>query len=403
MNLKVAISGASGNVGRKIVPLLLEQNIVPLLVGRNPEKLKTMFPRCKAISYSEINAAALGYDVFVHLTALNTNVSAAYDEFEKINVKLSVDVCNRAKDAGIGRFVFVSSTHALDDKDQSHYARSKRAAAKQLASLTGIDVHVLYSPAVTGDRLSGRLSILNGLPRPLARSVIIMLGALKPTVRAEKIVEAIIRLGAGEAGIEQELLVTDDQQENSVYRALKRTLDLSAAVFLLVFLWWLMAIVWALVRLDSPGPSLFRQIRVGQNETSFVCYKFRTMHVSTPQKGTHEISASSVTRLGRFLRRTKLDELPQVINLVTNEMSLVGPRPCLPSQVELITERRDRKIFAIKPGITGLAQLNGVDMSDPQKLAKWDRRYLDLQGILLDLRLILATALGQGSGDRTQR
>ncbi|MDF1610284.1 sugar transferase [Hoeflea sp. YIM 152468] len=178
-------------------------------------------------------------------------------------------------------------------------------------------------------------------------------------------------------------------------------MDLSAAIFVLVLLWWLMAIVWLLVRLDSPGPGLFKQIRVGRNEQPFLCYKFRTMHLSTPQKGTHEVPVSSVTRLGRFLRRTKLDELPQCINLLKNEMSLVGPRPCLPSQTDLVRERRRRGIFAIKPGITGLAQLNGVDMSDPEKLAKWDRRYLDLRGILLDLRLVIATALGKGGGDRT--
>ncbi|WP_343217472.1 sugar transferase [Hoeflea sp. YIM 152468] len=401
MDLKVVVSGASGNVGRKIVPLLLEENIVPLLVGRDPEKLKALFPRCQAISHPEIDTAAMGYDIFLHLTALNNNVPAAYDEFEKINVDLSVEVCNRAKNAGVGRFVFVSSTHALDDNNQSHYAQSKRAAAKQLAGISGIDVRVLYSPPVIGDSLSGRLRILESLPKAVARSLLVVVAALKATVHAERLVEAIVRPDPGDIDTEKAQLVTDDQDRNRVYGALKRMMDLSAAIFVLVLLWWLMAIVWLLVRLDSPGPGLFKQIRVGRNEQPFLCYKFRTMHLSTPQKGTHEVPVSSVTRLGRFLRRTKLDELPQCINLLKNEMSLVGPRPCLPSQTDLVRERRRRGIFAIKPGITGLAQLNGVDMSDPEKLAKWDRRYLDLRGILLDLRLVIATALGKGGGDRT--
>jgi lipopolysaccharide/colanic/teichoic acid biosynthesis glycosyltransferase len=123
------------------------------------------------------------------------------------------------------------------------------------------------------------------------------------------------------------------------------------------------------------------------------------MYVSAPNAGTHEVPASAVTPLGHFLRRTKLDELPQVINILRNDMSLVGPRPCLPTQSDMIVERRSLGVFEIKPGITGLAQVRGIDMSNPVGLAACDREYLQLQSLLLDTKIILQTARGAGAGD----
>lgn len=120
------------------------------------------------------------------------------------------------------------------------------------------------------------------------------------------------------------------------------------------------------------------------------------MKTGTAHVGTHEVSTSAITRQGQWLRKSKLDELPQIINIFRNEMSLVGPRPCLPSQSELIAERDHRGVLAVKPGITGLAQVNGVDMRFPAKLAQWDARYLALQSLLLDLRILLATAFRRG-------
>ena len=124
------------------------------------------------------------------------------------------------------------------------------------------------------------------------------------------------------------------------------------------------------------------------------------MYVSAPNVATHEAPASAITPLGKFLRKTKIDELPQVFNILANQMSFVGPRPCLPTQTDLIAERQSRNILSLKPGITGLAQVNNVDMSNPEQLAKWDERYLKLRSILLDIQLIAETALGRGSGDK---
>ncbi|QDZ13293.1 sugar transferase [Devosia ginsengisoli] len=190
---------------------------------------------------------------------------------------------------------------------------------------------------------------------------------------------------------------------NASFRILKRVIDLALAIGLVLAIWWAMIIIWAAVRLQSPGPGIYRQPRIGQNGRLFTCLKFRTMLLSTPDRGTHEISDTAVTGLGRFLRRTKLDELPQVFNVIRNEMTFVGPRPSLPSQSEVVIERERRGVLQAKPGITGLAQINGIDMSDPVRLAEYDQRYLELQSPRLDFQIMLATLVGRGGGDRTRK
>jgi len=127
------------------------------------------------------------------------------------------------------------------------------------------------------------------------------------------------------------------------------------------------------------------------------------MHLGTPNIPTHEATASHVTSVGRFLRRTKLDELPQLYNVLRGEMSLVGPRPCLPSQTELVRLRQERGITNIRPGITGLAQIRGIDMSNPARLCDADAEYLASASTMLDLRILLGTVFsGAGQGDKVR-
>jgi lipopolysaccharide/colanic/teichoic acid biosynthesis glycosyltransferase len=152
---------------------------------------------------------------------------------------------------------------------------------------------------------------------------------------------------------------------------------------------------------DNRSPLFFQQ-RVGRNRRLFTLVKFRTMARDTESVGTHLVDGRSITRLGKWLRRTKLDELPQLLNVLRGDMSLVGPRPCLPNQVELIRERDARGVFGAVPGITGLAQIRGVDMSQPRKLAIYDRLMIRSLTPSRYLCLILATALGRGSGDRVR-
>lgn len=154
------------------------------------------------------------------------------------------------------------------------------------------------------------------------------------------------------------------------------------------------------IKISTPGPALFRQTRVGLHEKPFTCYKLRTMYVSTADAPSHEIPASSVTPLGAWLRKVKLDELPQLWNILKGDMSLVGPRPCLPAQTELIALRRTFGLFSIRPGITGVAQVAGIDMSDPSRLAEADAAYLRDMSLAADMKLIAATLCGGGRGDR---
>lgn len=160
-----------------------------------------------------------------------------------------------------------------------------------------------------------------------------------------------------------------------------------------------LAFLWVLGWFDTGSP-LFSQQRVGRYQKPFVLVKFRTMLPDTASVATHLADASAVTKLGHFLRRTKLDELPQLWNVLKGEMSLVGPRPCLFNQTELIAERASRGVFDARPGITGLAQINGIDMSIPRLLAETDAIMLKEMSMLAYFKYIFKTVVGSGSGDR---
>ncbi len=161
----------------------------------------------------------------------------------------------------------------------------------------------------------------------------------------------------------------------------------------------ILAIVALLIRLDSAGSPIFRQTRVGQSETTFTLYKLRTMKIGTINAGSHQVSDAQVTALGKQLRRFKLDELPQLWNVVRGDMRLVGPRPCLPTQYDVIEARRRSGVLHIKPGITGLAQVRNIDMSTPDKLAEADAEYARNRTAKGDLQLLATTFGGKGRGD----
>jgi O-antigen biosynthesis protein WbqP len=179
---------------------------------------------------------------------------------------------------------------------------------------------------------------------------------------------------------------------------LKRPLDVAGAAVGLAILWPVILAAVVAIRATSPGPGIFLQERVGKDGTPFLCRKLRTMFAGTESVPTHEVSASRVTPIGRFLRRTKFDELPQLWNVLKGEMSLVGPRPCLPTQTTLVEARRLRGVTALRPGITGLAQIRGIDMADPVALAEVDAEYLSGASLALDLGILAGTFFGTGMG-----
>ena len=148
------------------------------------------------------------------------------------------------------------------------------------------------------------------------------------------------------------------------------------------------------------GSPIFCQERVGKNKQPFNLYKFRSMHVDTKSVATHLANYSAVTKYGSFLRKSKLDELPQLWNVLLGDMSLVGPRPNLFNQKELIQERDNRGVYQVVPGITGLSQINKIDMSTPQLLAETDAKMTNQLTVVQYFYYIIATVLGKGSGDR---
>ncbi|MCC9651530.1 sugar transferase [Vibrio sp. MA64] len=177
-----------------------------------------------------------------------------------------------------------------------------------------------------------------------------------------------------------------------------RLIDFLAAFFGLLFLWPILLIVTVIGLFDTGSP-IFVQERVGRNKKPFKLIKFRTMSVETKSVASHLASNASITKFGTFLRKTKVDELPQLINVVKGEMSLVGPRPNLFNQEELIKERDVLGVYDVLPGITGLAQVQNIDMSTPELLAKTDKQMIDTLTLKEYFKYILMTATGSGSGD----
>jgi len=150
------------------------------------------------------------------------------------------------------------------------------------------------------------------------------------------------------------------------------------------------------IRSTSPGPSLFAQTRLGRSRREFTLYKLRTMQQGTTALPTHLADPSTITTFGRTLRRWKIDELPQLWNVIRGDMSLVGPRPCLPTQIALIDARQKSGAFNVRPGITGLAQVLGIDMSRPDVLAEIDGHYAHTRTLRRDMIILFQTLSGRG-------
>lgn len=340
---------------------------------------------------------AHGFDAVINLAIINNDQHASPEELKEVNVELPLKLATSCARIGIRTFIQPSSTHTLDTDNQSNYARSKREADAHLRQVTDVNVITLILPMVWGDQWSGALSPLNSLPTTVALALFRPLAALKPTVHIDHLASTL--LNNLESPTHSRIL-SDDVDGNGYYRAISALIDYGFAICVLALFWWALLIIALSIKATSPGPGIFAQTRVGKHGQSFTCYKFRTMQTGTPQAGTHEVSSAQVTAIGAFLRRTKLDELPQCWNILKGEIRLVGPRPGLPVQTELFEARNAKDVFRVTPGITGWAQIHDIDMSDPWLLAEWDSEYISLRSLILDLKIIVSTGLGRGRGDR---
>ncbi len=181
-----------------------------------------------------------------------------------------------------------------------------------------------------------------------------------------------------------------------MYPFFKRLLDIVLSLAALVALLPLLIVLAVLIKLDSPGPALFKQERVGRGEKHFLIYKLRSMNTSAPRDvATSELQNADahITRVGRVLRKTSLDELPQLFNVLKGEMSLIGPRPLVPNEKDIHELRRQTGAYRVRPGITGWAQVNGRDCILPPDKARLDGYYADHISLALDAKIIVYSVI----------
>ncbi len=174
---------------------------------------------------------------------------------------------------------------------------------------------------------------------------------------------------------------------------MKRIFDFLVSIFAVIFLSPLFLIVSLAILITDGSPVLFKQERVGKDNKIFTVYKFRTMRNGTGDVATSELTDANekITKTGRFLRRTSIDELPQLFNILNGTMSLVGPRPLIPAEKEIRELREKYGVYSVRPGITGYAQINGRDNIDDETKALLDKEYIEKQSFMFDLKIILGT------------
>lgn len=178
------------------------------------------------------------------------------------------------------------------------------------------------------------------------------------------------------------------------YQILKTTVDTVVSLLMLLILLPVLLIIALVIRLDSKGPAIYKQNRVGKSGKSFVMWKFRTMYTDTPVLSTEDMQKQSFdpyTGVGKFLRKTSIDEIPQLVNVLMGQMSLIGPRPALPTQDDVNSLRESAGVHKLKPGMTGLAQVMGRDELPADQKVAYDSEYLQKMSFCFDLKIIYLT------------
>ncbi len=176
---------------------------------------------------------------------------------------------------------------------------------------------------------------------------------------------------------------------------MKRAFDFTVSLLLMILLLPVFLIIGIIIAIDSGRPVIFKQYRVGKDNRLFYVYKFRTMKMGTRNTATGDLTESEecITVSGKFLRATSLDELPQLINIINGSMSFVGPRPLIPEEKEIRQLRKEYNVYSVRPGMTGLAQINGRDTLSAEEKALFDKEYVEKQSLLLDIKILFKTVL----------
>lgn len=176
---------------------------------------------------------------------------------------------------------------------------------------------------------------------------------------------------------------------------MKRGFDILSSLIAIILFSPILLVLAMIVKCTSPGPILFKQRRIGKDNKEFMIYKFRTMRIDTPNVATHLLKNPEqyITPIGKFMRKTSLDELPQLFNILKGEMSVVGPRPALYNQYDLIEMRTKANVHTVRPGLTGLAQVSGRDELENEQKVYFDQQYVQKQSFFFDLKLIFLTVI----------
>lgn len=398
-NIKISITGANGFIGSHITGAL---ELEGYEVYNVPTDYLHEIKNNTEYFDENITPSIQSSDCIIHLAARNNNREGSESDFFADNVLVTRALVIQCKETTVKKFIFTTSTKCLESGCNDLYTKSKRQAERELLDLsfnsdTGMEITVCRLPPVYGNKCKGTLRHLGSIPAPLRAIATNVLRSLTPIASLDSVKNNFIDI-INKKNRQYETMVGDPLGELSPYW-LFYAITTIAFVLLSALLLPVLLIVAAAVKFTSDGPAVFVQDRVGKNKKIFKCYKFRTMAVDTPDVGTHEVNSASVTKVGGFLRNTKLDEIPQVINVLRGDMTLIGPRPCLPSQLDVISNRENHGVYSIIPGITGHAQVNKVDMSRPELISVYDQRYVRGRSIIGDIKICVDTVLGKGKGD----
>jgi lipopolysaccharide/colanic/teichoic acid biosynthesis glycosyltransferase len=398
MSYHFLLIGGSGFIGTQISRHLIDQgHTVTVVSARTLTRSDLALGKIPSLV-----ADIAGVDAVVMLSVINNDSDAAEAEVWWINVDLPLALLLEFSKYSKVPFFLFGSTHADDLRKTDLYSRTKMRLFQEVKRLSHYPSAFYIIPPVYGRQFVKKMSKIDVLPVFVRSIIVTIIGAFFPIIHsnliANQINQDLTEFRKSRLPLVRRL--SDDQNRNPVFMFTTRLFDMLIAISILLVFGWLMVLIATSVKATSSGPVLFRQRRVGIGGSEFECLKFRTMAVGTRNLPTHQVSNDATTTIGKILRKYKLDELPQAINILRNDMSWIGPRPCLPSQSELIAERHKLGVFAVKPGITGLSQIRGIDMSDPKKLARSDAEFLQKRSILLYLKITVQTITGSGRGDR---
>jgi lipopolysaccharide/colanic/teichoic acid biosynthesis glycosyltransferase len=386
--MKIVVTGASGFIGRQLIPILLEAGHSVLIVSRDSRRTRSFFPECHVVAPDEWWSFSVGYDCLLHLAAMNSDSKNDLAAYLEVNDKLAAKYAEDAKRAAITRFIYASSVHTLYPKKQSNYSASKKKGEESVIRAFGPAVTVMYLGAVHGSHFPKKLSFLDWIAPSLGKVLFSLASTLQPTTSVSLIAELV----EDETSVGQltRRILTDPKGQNICYRGWQGLLNVafltgSILVLPLIFVWWVTVLI------TDGKPGLFSQERVGKDSASFVCLKLRTMRKNTPSVGTHDLEDKYFLPGARLIRSVNLDEFPQAVNILRRQMNLIGPRPSLPSQFEIVDLRQKAGVLELLPGLTGWAQVNAADMSSPRAVAKFDEQYLHLRSVSLDVEVLLKT------------